>query len=95
MERFSITLPSYDMEKFEYGRASMGMTKSAYIRYLIAEHENKVPYFLQYRDIILILSELDSDIKRLILSEKILEKDKLKLYEKMKDIRQEIRNGMK
>ena len=48
MERFSITMNSTDIDLFERYRSELGLTKSAFIRYLIAEHKNGVPDFLAF-----------------------------------------------
>ena len=54
MERFTVSMNEADVDLFERKRCDMGMTKSAYIRYLIAEHENKVPPFLKYKELTII-----------------------------------------
>lgn len=62
MEKTSITMTSSDLDLFERGRCEQGinMSKSAYIRLLIAEHEDRVPSFIKYKEIIEKISELNT-----------------------------------
>lgn len=92
MERMTVTMAASDIDNFERGRASVGMSKSAYIRFLISEHENNVPEFIYNREIIDKISQLDADIKQLILKEMVSDADKLILYEKLKELKEILRN---
>lgn len=83
MERFMISISSEGIDLFERGRADMGMNKSSYIRFLIAEHENKVPAFIKYKEIIELLSEVNTHIKSLLLKENLDDMDKILLMEKL------------
>lgn len=91
MKRFMITMSENDIELFESGREALNMTKSSYVRLLIAEHEKRVPAYIKYKDIIDKFSELDKDVRSLILSDKLSDTDKLILYEKADDLKKELR----
>lgn len=91
-ERFTITMSSDDIDAFERGRSITGMSKSAYIRLLIAEHENTVPSFIRYKEIIREISDLNTNIKEILLSDKEKDSDKLLLIERMNEIKQVLKN---
>jgi hypothetical protein len=91
MERFTVSMNSGDIDLFERKRADLGMSKSAFIRLLIAEHENRTPYFIQYKDIIKILSNINTKLDVIILNEKISTTDKLILDEKINTLNNTIK----
>ena len=72
MERFSITMNSTDIDLFERYRSELGLTKSAFIRYLIAEHKNGVPDFLAFKEVIKQMAELNTYMKEFIINDKLL-----------------------
>jgi hypothetical protein len=86
MERMTISMNESDIDIFERNRADMRMSKSAYIRYLIAEHENALPAELKYKNLIQKLSELNTSVKELMLTEKISDVDKVHLFEDVNKI---------
>lgn len=63
------------------------MSKSAYVRLLIAEHEQQVPSFIRYKEIIARISELNTLVKELILSEQVDDVYKMQLLERMSDVK--------
>lgn len=83
MERFSITINSTDIDLFERYRSELGLTKSAFIRYLIAEHKNGVPDFLAFKEVIKQMAELNTYMKEFIINENFETNDKLLLFEKI------------
>ena len=83
MERFSISMNSEDIDLFERRRSELGLSKSAYIRYLIAEHENGIPDFVAFRDTIQKMSELNNHMKEIVIRDNFETQDKLVLYEKI------------
>lgn len=83
MERFTISMNSSDIDLFERKRADVGMSKSAFIRLLIAEHENKVPTFIQHKELIKALSEINTSLKELLISDNIEDVEKIIIYEKI------------
>lgn len=91
MERFCISMSEKDVDNFERGRTQAGMTKSAYVRLLIAEHENKEPGFIKYRQIIEQISETNQYLKELVLKPDLKDEDILRIYEIQKSIERLIR----
>ena len=83
----TITLTSEDLDLFERGRCKENMSKSAYVRLLIAEHEDRVPSFIRYKNIIAGVSELNTLVKELLLSEYPDEVYKMRILERMNDIK--------
>lgn len=92
MEKMTITLTSEDLDLFERGRCNENMSKSAYVRLLIAEHEERVPSFIRYKEIIAGISELNTLIKEFLLSEHNDQVCKIRILEQMSDIKIELRN---
>ena len=84
MERFTFTMRDSDIDLFERFRTDLGMNKSAFLRFLIAEHADRVPPVLKYKDVISQFSALNTSVKALILTEKITDVDKLHLFEEIK-----------
>lgn len=79
--RFTISMSEEDVLCFEAGREAAGMNKSAYVRLLIAEHENRVPTFLKYKDVIKEIAEMNTLIKEVVLKKGVDEPTKLVLLE--------------
>lgn len=94
MERITVSMHSKDVDLFERGRADAGMSKSAYIRLLIAEHEERVPNFWKHKPLIAAISELNTSIAKLIISDKISDQDKLYLYEKLDELKKLLKTQM-
>lgn len=90
MNRLTISMSEEDIDCFEAGRETAGMSKSAYIRLLIAEHENRVPGFLKYKEVIKGIAETDTLIKQLILGENVDEPTKLILLERLDKISEQL-----
>lgn len=83
MERFTVTMSERDIDNFEKERGKLGMNKSAFIRFLIAEHEKKIPSFLKNKEIIKESSELNTLLRSLILKESLTDVEKLEIFEKI------------
>ena len=86
MERFSISMNSEDIDLFERRRSELGLSKSAFIRYLISEHENGIPDFISFRDTIQKMSELNNHMKEIVIRDNFETQDKLVLYEKISSL---------
>ncbi len=86
MKRVCFTMSDEDIEHFDEGRAAMEMSRSAFIRYLISEHEGSVPSFLIYKEVIAMMSELNTLTKQLLIKEGIPAEDKLKICEEYKKL---------
>ena len=84
-----------DIENFEVGRLNEKMPKSAYIRYLIAEHERTIPSAYKYKDIIRLLSSIETMMKMILVNEKMELADRIGLYERIEKLRLEIRKMLK
>lgn len=97
MEKMTITMASEDLDLFERGRCNIGeyMSKSAYVRLLIAEHEQRVPSFIRYKEIIAGISELNTQVKELVLSENVDDVYKMQILEHMADIKTVLSNIVK
>lgn len=84
MEKFTVSMYDTDVDLFELRRTELGMSKSAFIRLLLAEHENKVPSFIKDKELINAISELNTSVKELIISDKVDEIEVLHLIEQIK-----------
>lgn len=92
MERITVTMHPSDVDLFERKRNEMGMSKSSYIRYLIAEHEKALPPFLKYKEIIKELAEINTSLKEIVINEKISITDKMQLCEKIDQLTETMRD---
>ena len=90
--RLCISMSQDDIDKFENGRETANMNRSAYIRLLIAEHENVIPGFYRNKELISELAKLNNGINELLLKNTLSDAEKLKLYEKMTDITKKIKD---
>ena len=94
MERFTVSMNNSDVDFFERKRAELGMTKSAFIRLLIANYENNIPSFIKDKEVIEAMSNINSSMKEILISDKMNSTDKMVLYEKINKLN-EIMNKKK
>lgn len=90
MKHFSIVMSDEDIENFEEGRLKENMSKSAYVRYLIAEHEHTVPPVYKYKEIISLLSSIDNSVRQMVLNDTFEPSERMALYEKFEKVRLEV-----
>lgn len=93
MERFTVTMYEEDIDYFERERADLGyslgdkiLSKSAFIRFLLEEHKNKTPQFIKNKNIISNIAELNTNLKKLMLKDKLSDEEKLYIHEKINQI---------
>ena len=86
MKHYSIVMSDDDIETFENGVLNSNMSKSAYIRFLIAEHEHTLTVFYKYREIISRLSNIENQMNQIVLNNDFDEKNRLTLFEKIDDL---------
>ena len=94
MERFSISMNSEDIDLFERRRYELGLSKSAFIRYLISEHENGIPDFIAFRDTIKQMAVLSNCMKEILLRDNFETEDKLILYEKISSLNTTLKDAL-
>lgn len=94
MERFSVTMNSEDIDLFEQRRAELGLTKSAYIRYLISENENGIPDFIAFKEVIKQMAELNTYMKEFVTNTNFKTSDKLLLFEKIDTLTKQIKRAV-
>ena len=83
----TITVSASDKEYFEVESTALGMNKSSFVRFLIAEHKREIPSFLSNRDLVQAFSELSTFIKAVIAGDGFSDTEKLQLYERMNELR--------
>lgn len=91
MERFTVTMNESDIDFFESERNKLGMSKSAFIRLLIAEHKKEVPTFIRYKEIIKQLSDINSALNEIIINENISSTEKMIIFENIKKVNDSIK----
>ncbi len=94
MKQFCITMSEEDIELFEAGRQALEMSKSAYVRLLIAEHEKCVPGFLKNKAIITKLSDISIDIRSLLFKDTLTDGEKLRLFTHQEQMEKLIQNAL-
>lgn len=83
MKRFYVSMSEEEIDLFEEKRLEYGMNKSSFIRYLMAEHENAVPPFLKYKEVISAMSDINTTMKQILITKKIDTTEKMVLHEKI------------
>lgn len=83
MERFTITMNSEDIDLFERRRTDLGFNKSAFVRYLIAVNENRVPTFIQHKEIIRQMAEINTHLHEILINDSFDTVSKMHLCEKI------------
>lgn len=86
MEQFHISLSSDDIDYFERIRSDLGMSKSAFVRLLLASYKDEVPNFLKYKEIINKQSDLNNLLKQFVLDKSFNTEDKIYLKEKIDEL---------
>lgn len=86
MEQFHISLSSDDIDYFERVRSDLGMSKSAFVRLLIASYKEEIPKFFKYKEIINNQSDLNNLLKQFILDKNFSTEDKIYLKEKIDEL---------
>lgn len=94
MERMRISMSEDDIDLFERKRAEEGMSKASFIRLLLAEHENTVPTSIKYKEIIVLLSEINTTVKEILINEKFDTETKLLLDEKIQKLINTVKEKM-
>ena len=95
MESIHITLSESDIDLLERRAGEMKMSKAAYIRFLIAEHENTLPSSLKNKKIINEFSRLYSLIKSSLVTGSIEEVEKIAIYEELKSLQKYLYENLK
>lgn len=91
MERFTITMESEDIDLFERRRTDLGFSKSAFVRYLIAVNENCVPQFIQHKEIIRQMAEINTHLHEILINDNFDTVNKIHLYEKIETLNASIK----
>lgn len=95
VEKKSLSMNEEDWDLLDRGRSQYGrMPRSMYVRLLLAEHENKTPSFIQYKEVIRAISELNNSIKALVLKDTISDAGKLQIIEHMEEIKKLMREKL-
>lgn len=94
VEKKSLSMNEEDWDLLDRGRSQYGMPRSMYVRLLLAEHENKTPSFIQYKEVIQVMSELNNSIKVLVLKDTISDAGKLQIIEHMEEIKKLIKEKL-
>ena len=94
MGRIWVTMPENEIELFERKCAESGMTKSAFIRLLLAEHDNNVPSPIKYKEVITELSDINTTMKEILISENFNTDIKILLDEKIKNLTKVVRKKL-
>lgn len=95
MERFTVTMNSEDIDLFERRRAELGFSKSAFIRYLIAAHENNIPDFIQHKELIKQMAELNTHMREIVINNQIDTTQKIIISEKIEALNTDVKTLIK
>lgn len=91
MERFTISMNSEDIDLFEHKRTDLGFSKSAFVRYLIAVNENRVPPFIQHKEIIRQMAEINTHLHEILINDNFDTVNKMHLCEQIETLNASIK----
>lgn len=86
MKRYNLSMPDSEAEIFEQLALDNSMSKSSFLRILIASYLNNTPDFIANKEIIKLESDIITLLKSFLLQNKISDSDKLYLYEKLNSL---------
>lgn len=86
-----IELPEADNALFEQGMAETGMNRTNYLKFLLREHEGKIPSFLTEKELIEQFAEVNTLCKKILLLESLSDQDKQRLYVELGELKQLMR----
>ena len=87
MKRLELTLPDEVLKKIEEQSSLKGFTKSKYIEYVVNGCKDERPEIIKQAKLVEAISNIDIDLRALIVREELTAEDKLKIDTYSKDIR--------
>ena len=83
MKRYNLSMPDSEAAIFENLASENSMSKSAFLRILLANYQNNIPDFIENKKAIKLESDIITLLKSFLLQDKVSDSDKIYLYEKL------------
>lgn len=83
MKRYNLSMPDSEAAIFENLALENSMSKSAFLRILLANYQNNIPDFIENKEAIKLESDIITLLKSFLLQNKVSDSDKMYLYEKL------------
>ena len=85
--RLNMCVAESDVEILDLRRAELGMSRSEFVRYMIRNQKRIVPVSIKEKELIRVLSDIDTHLKVIALKEILSVEDRLFLYSEIDEIK--------
>lgn len=85
--RLNMYVAESDVEILDFRRAELGMSRSEFVRYMIRNQKRIVPVSIKEKELIRVLSDIDTHLKVIALKEILSVEDRLFLYSEIDEIK--------
>ena len=85
--RLNMYVAESDVEILDLRRAELGMSRSEFVRYMIRNQKRIVPVSIKEKELIRVLSDIDTHLKVIALKEILSVEDRLFLYSEIDEIK--------
>lgn len=85
--RLNMYVAESDVEILDLRRAELGMSRSEFVRYMIRNQKRIVPVSIKEKELIRVLSDIDTHLKVIALKEILSAEDRLFLYSEIDEIK--------
>lgn len=92
--RLNMYVDASDVVTLDLRRAELGMSRSEFVRYLIRNQKRIVPVSIKEKELVRVLSDIDTHLKVIALKENLSVEDRLYLYSEIDEIKNLIRNDV-
>ena len=90
--RLNMYVDASDVVTLDLRRAELGMSRSEFVRYMIRNQKRIVPVSIKEKELVRVLSDIDTHLKAIALKENLSVEDRLYLYSEIDEIKNLIRN---
>ena len=90
--RLFLSLSDEELALFENARKQLGMTRSRYVRYLIAGQKEMRPFSIRYREFVQKIADIERDMKVLAMKDELSDLERLQILTALSDIKQLLAN---
>lgn len=89
--RLNMYVAEEDVAILDMRRAELGMSRSEFVRYMIRNQKRIVPVSIKEKELVQVLSDIDTHLKAIALKENLSVEDRLHLYSEIDEIKKLIR----
>lgn len=90
--RLFMTLSEEELDAFENAREQLGFNRSQYLHYLISGQKEIRPQAIKERELIKLLSDIERDLKVIVMKPSVTNEEKLLILAKLDDLKKKYRS---